>query len=305
LRIGLIDVDSKIPNLALMKLSAYHKRMGDEIVFPYKGGRVDRLYASVVFERSRPQAELLARIYPSVEIGGTGWDVTKTLPPEIESGPADYGLYGIDYGLGFVWRGCVNRCKFCFVPRKEGAMHQVAGVADLINPKSNRITFLDNNFTAAPNALDIMAEIVDRKLSVDWCQGLDIRRMTPEFAAALAKVDICTTSHRIHFAFDDVGLEWAVRSGVAMLEDAGIKPYRLIFYVLVGYNSTFAQDMYRFRVLRELGCDPFVMVYNKKGDRRLRHFARWVNKRIYKACAWDDYRPWRALRNQVGLDFTA
>jgi hypothetical protein len=33
MNISLINVDSKIPNLALMKISAWHKRKGDAVEF--------------------------------------------------------------------------------------------------------------------------------------------------------------------------------------------------------------------------------------------------------------------------------
>lgn len=298
MKVRLHDVDSTIPNLALMHLSAFWKAQGADVGF-WRGEPADRLYVSTVFTKNRAKVETLHRMHPEATIGGTGWDLTATLPDEIEHTKPDYDLYGIDYGLGFLWRGCVNKCGFCFVPRKEGAMRQVATIDDLLNPKSNRITFLDNNFLAAPNALEIMAEIAERGLEVDWCQGLDIRRVTPEVAAALARIRFCTSSQRLHFAFDSMQEEPDVRRGVALLSEAGIKPYRLIFYVLVGFNTTFEQDMHRFKVLRELGCDPYVMLYNDEGDRRLHHFDRWVNARIYKVCDWDDYQPWARERDQL------
>jgi hypothetical protein len=296
-RIGLLAPDSTIPNLAIMRLSAYHKATGDEVIFPWHGQAVDRLLVSLVFTRNRREAEHLPRY---AETGGTGWDYTVKLPPDVEATQPDYDLYGIDYGIGFLWRGCVNKCPFCVVPRKEGSMHQVATIPDLLNPQSNRLVLLDNNLTAAPNVLDLLGELAERKVCVNVNQGMDIRRMTPEIAAALANVNFNNhtfTYKQIHFAWDSMGLEQAVRNGVQMLTDAGIKPYKLMFYMLCGFNTTFDQDMYRFEVLRELGCDPYVMVYQDlegrpmEQDPRLRHFERWVNARIYKSATgrWEEY----------------
>ena len=66
MKIGLYDVDSKIPNLALMKLSAWHKQQGDktELFFPLMSNSYDKVYASQVFKDSRP-------IYRFDELGGT------------------------------------------------------------------------------------------------------------------------------------------------------------------------------------------------------------------------------------------
>jgi hypothetical protein len=296
-RIGLLAPDSKIPNLAIMKLSAWHKAQGETIIFPWHGQAVDRLLVSLVFTRNRKEAEHLPKY---AEIGGTGWDYTVKLPDEVEAMTPDYDLYSIDYGIGFLWRGCVNKCSFCVVPKKEGDMNQVARIGDLLNPKSSRLVLLDNNLTAAPNVVDMLTEMAERKLQVNITQGMDIRRMTPEIARALAKVNFSNhtwTSKQVHFAFDNPGTEPAVRRGVATLKEAGIKPYRLMFYMLCGFNTTWEEDMHRFKTLRELGCDPYVMSYQNldgkpvEQDPRLRHFERWVNARIYKACRWEDYKP--------------
>lgn len=301
MKIRLHDADSKIPNLALMRLSAFWKGQGADVDF-WRGEPADRVYVSTVFTRTQPDIEALRALHPEVIIGGTGWDVAAALPDEVEASRPDYSLYGIDYGLGFLWRGCANKCAFCYVPRKEGAMRQVATLADLINPKSNRLILLDNNLTAAPNVVEILAEIADRHLTVNFNQGLDIRRVTPEIAAALARVRFSNHTFKrdsLHFAFDQPALEADIRRGVRILAEAGIKPYRLTVYMLCGYNTTFEQDMHRFNVLRELGCDPYVMIYNDRGDHQLRHFDRWVNGRVYKADSWDHYQPWARERDQI------
>lgn len=305
MRIGLIDIDSKIPNLALMKLSTYHKARGAEIIFPYDGSRVDRLFASVIFTKSRRRAELLQEAWPQVEIGGTGWDLTTALPPEVESCRPDYDLCGIDYGIGFTSRGCIRRCAFCVVPEKEGHVRPVSTIAELVNPRSNFLVLLDGNFLAQPEWEARMREIHDLGLTVNFTQGLDIRLVNDDNAGWLARTKTASltrnSSGRLHFAWDNPTIEKAVREGISTLGRAGIKPWRLTFYMLCGFDTTFAQDMYRFNVLRGLGCDPYVMVYGF-GTPELLRFERWVNARIYKQCSWEEYRPNLKHRGEMRLD---
>lgn len=311
--IGLIDVDSKIPNLALMKLSSYYKNLGEEVGFVQPDKQYDKIFASAIFTRSKDICSKLQEQYgDKIEIGGTGWDIKKELDPVIEHMKPDYNLYTaemivarmrgimtkqrkfekateiINAGMGFTSRGCVRECGFCFVPKKEGKFHNVAEIKDIINPKSNVIILHDNNLTADPNCIDKLKEIKERNLIVDINQGCDVRLITPEIARALSEVKHLRS---IHYAWDLMAFEDKVMEGINTLSKF-IKPYRHMCFMLVGFNTNFYEDMYRFRKLRELKVDPFVMIYNQKKDIRLKHFARWVNSRIYKSCEWEEYDPW-------------
>ncbi len=69
-----------------------------------------------------------------------------------------------------------------------------------------------------------------------------------------------------------------------------IKPYKVMCYVLIGFQSTETEDLYRVETLRKLKIDPFVMPYNKN-DPYQKRFARWVNhKAIFKSVPWEMYR---------------
>lgn len=161
-RIGLIDFDGKIVNLALMKLSTYYKAQGALIVLnPTLPGQVDKVFCSVVFSKNRDKAARLASVFPQIEFGGPGWNLNSTLSTEIEAMKPDYELYTVDAitdriggimtrekkiekaativnaGIGFTSRGCVRMCPFCVVPKKEGALKSVGEIKDLINPRSN------------------------------------------------------------------------------------------------------------------------------------------------------------------------
>lgn len=326
--IGLIDIDSKIPNLALCKISGYFKDLGEyvelitipqnkqefEKVIRYMHSRkYTKMYASAIFTRSKDICLRLKDEFGNlISLGGTGWDIDKVLEPIIEMHKPDYELYSaetiaarmkgimtkerklkkateiVNAGMGFTSRGCIRECGFCFVPKKEGSFHNVAEIKDIINPKSNTIILHDNNLTADPNCISKLHEIRDRKLIVDINQGCDVRLVNDDIAKALSEVKHLRS---LHYAWDLMGFENQVMEGIGILSKY-IKPYRHMCFMLVGFNTTFEEDMYRFIKLRELKIDPFVMIYNQKNDTKLRHFARWVNSRIYKSCVWDEYTPW-------------
>lgn len=311
--IGLIDVDSKIPNLSLMKLSSYYKNLGEKVEFVQPNEHYEKIFASAIFTRSKDICSKLQEQYGDrIEIGGTGWDMNKVLDDRIEHQRPDYTLYSaekianrmkgimtkkrklekateiVNAGMGFTSRGCVRECGFCFVPKKEGKFRDVAEIKDLINQKSNVLILHDNNLTADPLVIDKLHEIRDRKLIVDINQGCDVRLMTEDIAKAMSEVKHLRS---FHYAWDLMAFEDKVMEGINILSKY-IKPYRHMCFMLVGFNTNFEEDMYRFRKLRELKVDPFVMIYNQKQDKRLKHFARWVNSRIYKICEWEEYEPW-------------
>jgi len=312
--IGLIDVDSKLPNLALEKISSYYKSLGEPVEFVREGGEYSRIYASAIFTRSQEKCEkLLERHGPSIQIGGTGWDIKKVLPPEIDRCKSDYDLYTaemiaprilgiktttqkqrlakeiVSAGVGFTSRGCVRNCPFCVVPRKEGPLRQDQEIKDIINPRSNVIILHDNNFTADPFCIDKLHEIRDRGLKVDINQGIDIRFMTDEIGKALSEVKHLRS---VHYAWDLMKHEEQVLRGIRIL-DKYIKVYRHMCYILVGFNTTYEEDAYRVRRLQELGVRPYVMRYNNLPDTRLKHYARWINAFFYKSCTFEEYKPWR------------
>ena len=323
--IGLIDIDSKIPNLALMKISNYYKNLGEQVEFVQENKKYEKIYASTIFTRSKPIVNKLIEKYEDkIEIGGTGWDLKKELPIEIEKTKPDYGLYTaeeiasrmkgigtkehklkkaneiVNAGMGFTSRGCVRNCGFCFVPKKEGKLRDAAEIGDLINPKSNVLILHDNNFTADPYCIDKLKEIKERKLIIDINQGCDVRLMTDEKAYWLGKVKHLRS---LHYAWDLMEYENKVLEGIEILSKH-VKKYKHMCFMLVGFNTTFEEDMYRFKKLSSMKVDPFVMIYNQIPDIRLKHFARWVNGRIYKKCKFEEYEPWikaQVTYNQISL----
>lgn len=281
MKIGLIDIDSTIPNLALMKLSAWHKHQGDQVEFYMPLWKYDKVYASKVF-RFSDTPELPEGCIK----GGTGFDLTTVLPSEIENTYPDYDLYRCDYAIGFITRGCNRKCDFCYVPEKEGKIKKVGDVTGFWKDQK-QIKLLDNNLTAHPDCIDILKDLKGTKARIDFSQGMDLRLMTPEIAKELSNIKLWK---QVHFAWDDIRMEKAIFKGLDCLVENGVKKYKIMLYVLIGFNSTPEEDMYRVMKLKEYGVDPFVMPYNKK-DKYQRRFARWVNhKAVFKSVKWEDYK---------------
>jgi hypothetical protein len=297
MNVGLIQIDGKLPNLALMKLSAWHKSKGDTVTLLKPDDvligqplfdRPDKLYAAAVFDWSRPIAEKLNRV--GAQVGGTGWGLHITLPSEIEAIKPDYDLYGIDYGMGFLSRGCIFQCGPCVVWRKEGKIRHAAWPNELVNPKSKNLVLMDGCFNASPFWREKAAQIIDRGYRVDFTKGLSIRLVDQEQAEIITAMK---HRKRIHFAFDQIEYEQEVRRGIELLLRQGIHPDKLSFYVLVNYNSTIEQDLQRIEILDEYGANAFVMVYNKAAaPQKIKHLARWCNKyQTKKSCRFEDYNP--------------
>ena len=271
MKIGLIQVDGKLPNIALMKLSKFHKDRGDEVrLIDLSTLDCDKWYGSKIF------------------MGGTGYQIDSKLPKEIDELTPDYDLYKTDYSIGFTSRGCIRNCGFCIVREKEGTFHD----EDMRFIQHTKVILLDNNFLASSKCKEKLNYFINNKIKVSFNQGLDIRLVTDEIAQLLSKVkyyDLNFNSRRLYFAWDDLNYEKYVIEGIKILTNAGIRPDHLMFYVLVGFNTTFEQDYYRFETLDKFGCKPFIMLYNNCRDSKLRKFSRWVNKRYYKVCTFEEY----------------
>ncbi len=293
MRIGLCQIDGKWPNLALMKLSAYHKSQGDTVEWfmPLESEKYDRVYASKVFSFSAMPTYLPA----TTIIGGTGIVKplirnTPNLPPEVDSCVPDYSLYPDRHkAIGFTTRGCVRSCGFCYVPYTEGSLRVIGDLYSFWTGQKD-VVLLDNNLTAAPweHFERVLKQCITEKVYVDFCQGLDLRLMTDDHAALLARVRV-PHDKRLRFAWDSLADGPEIERGLRLLIKH-IARQSIMVYVLVGYNTSFEQDLKRVEYLRGYGVDPYVMIYNGRRDLSLREFQRWVNhKAIFKTVTWDEY----------------
>ncbi|MCZ0862269.1 hypothetical protein [Methanocorpusculum vombati] len=276
MKIRLVDVDSTIPNLALMQISAYHKQRGDIVGFDVQNP--DKVYISTIFSKNKSQAVGIATLYPQADIiqGGSGFDLHSTIPNPAQKIMPDYSLYNSPYDLGFTTRGCIRKCPFCIVPEKEGKLEKWMNISDFHHPDHKTAVLLDNNILAKKDwFFDQTDWAIDHNIKLNITQGMDIRLITPEIAEQLARIKWAAT---LHFAFDSLSYEQAVETGLSILVDAGINIRRNVdFYVLVGFDTTIAEDIYRCNLLKRLGTNAFVMQYRKTPETI--RLARWANRR--------------------------
>lgn len=281
---GLYQVDGKWPNLALMHLGGWLRERGERVlrIGPLEQEMCATVYAAKVF-----QATEAGYVRDDAIRGGTGWTDWRSLPPlpdEAEHSYPAYDLFDTTYAMGYLTRGCIRKCPFCFVPDKEGLVHHHAHLSEWWRGQK-RIRLLDPNITAHPDVLSYLDELAQSRALVDISQGIDARLITPEIAAALAKI---RHEKQLHSAWDMMGQERAVLAGLETLV-AAMPKGKVMAYVLIGYNTTPEEDLYRVMKLREIGVDPFVMAYNR-GETYQKRFARWVNhKAIFKTIAWEEY----------------
>jgi hypothetical protein len=310
-KVGLLQVpkaarragrNTPLPNIALMRLSSYHRLRGDQVMLnPTPIDGCDRVYISTLYTWRRREVEGLAaqfRTQADVQIGGSGWELKVRLPAELDTIRNDYDLYGIDYGIGYSSRGCIRHCAHCMVPRAEGLMREEQSIGALLNPRSNKLALLDNNFFASDWRPKI-AEIRQRNLIVDWPQGLDIRLMDLEQAWYLGELRRCgqisgeqfTRPRTLHFAWDlphNQALTEQVVRGVQLLRAVGFKPRDLRFYVLVGYPGyQITEELERIETLHGLEIEPYVMVYRDYGEHDTRDPER------VRLRDWNNWHSWR------------
>ena len=300
MRVLLIDIDSKIPNLALMKISAYHKKAGDIVGLNFLEDP-DKAYISVIFKKNRDKAVSsafnLRLTYPNIDIdiGGPGYDLKKGLPPEIEDSQPDYNLYpGIDYSLGFTTRGCIRRCPFCIVPIKEGRLTRVRSIEEIHNPAHSQIKLLDNNVLADKDNFRHIAEyVINNNLKLDISQGLDARLLDEETAQLLAKIKpMCC----FVFAFDSLKYKAQVLRAIQLLKDAGVNVRGAVqFYVYCDNSQTgeygIKSALERCQILKEAGTNPYVMLnIDQEPTADMKHLKRWANRKaIFWTSDFKDY----------------
>lgn len=303
MHIGLIDVDGhNFPNLALMKLSAYHKRRGDEVEWYDPFSRYDLVYKSKVFADT-PDYNYVINADRIIK-GGTGYAIhgaggehyrkedDPVLPYEVEHIYPDYALYNItDTAYGFLTRGCPRGCSFCIVSGKEGrCSHKVADLSEFWSGQKN-IVLCDPNILACREWKDLLGQLVNSEANIDFNQGLDARMLTEEKCLAIETLKL----KRIHFAWDRYEDKDKVLPKLKMFSEiCKIKRYthNAIVYVLVNHGSTIEQDLERIYTLRELGYWAYVMVYDKPhAPRVIRDMQRWCNNRlIFARCPrFEDY----------------
>ena len=316
MKIGLVDVDGhNFPNLVLMKLSAWHKRHGDTVEWyePLLGGHYNKVYMSKVFSFTDDYE------YPvhadEVVKGGTGYNIklvdgkevyTKDteLPYEIEHIMPDYSLYNItDTAYGYMTRGCPRGCDFCIVKEKEGSGKTVARLEEFWSGQKN-IVLLDPNFFCVKEWRENAEQLIASKAVVDFTQGVDIRTMTAEKAEYIKQIRIKT----VHFAWDNYNdKDIVVPRLKEFIDTTGFGCTKVAVYVLTNFNTTIEQDLERIYTIRDLGANPYLMIYNKYNlpkNHVLKAMQEWVNYKpmLHSVEKFEDYLKIREERQKKKKD---
>lgn len=287
MKIGLIDVDGhNFPNLPLMKISAWHKNRGDKVEWyePMFTGHCDRVYMSKVFTFTPDYQYYIDA--DEIICGGTGYfypEGGSSLLDEIEHIYPDYSIYSKftkDTAYGFLTRGCPRECGFCIVSDKEGKCSvKVADLSEFWRGQKN-IVLMDPNMFACKDWKELSQQLINSCAWVDFSQGCDIRLMTSEKVDVLLQMKI----KQIHFAWDNYSDKDMIIPKLKWFKElTGWDKRKCGVYVLTNFNTTLEQDLERVYTIRDLGYNPYVMIYDKQHVPRghdLRRLQRWVNSRV-------------------------
>lgn len=310
MKVGMIDVDGhNFPNIPLMKLSAWHKNIGDSVEWynPLFSGHMDRVYMSKVFSFTQDYEYFIDA--DEVIRGGSGYCIETVdgreiyhkerdavLPPEIEHIYPDYDLYPElckDTAYGFLTRGCPRGCDFCHVEAKEGrCSHKVADLSEFWRGQKN-IVLCDPNLIACKDWKELVQQLIDSKAKVNINQGIDIRIMNDEKAEKIGQLRVDS----VHFAWDRYEDKDLIVPKFKMFKEiTGWRARKISVFVLTNFNTTIEQDLERIYTLRDLDYDPYVMVYDKQHTNSrdtVRLLQRYVNNRkIFKTIKrFEDYDP--------------
>jgi hypothetical protein len=302
----LLQLDGKLPNLALMRLSTYHKQQGATVYFGRRPEEVfnlyvpfDQVYASCLFEKTRPKVRALLERRHNAVVGGPGWsEVTNLEDLGVPAAtPPDYDLYpAFTASLGYTQRGCRLKCPFCKVPRMEGRVIEQATVRQIWRGPGHprHIHLLDNDFFGQPHWRDRLREMRDGYFEVCFNQGINVRILSEEQARAIARVEYRDDQFgckRLYTAWDNYRDDRPLFRGLDRLVAAGVRPDEIMVYMLIGYwhgPRLHDDDFARHSALRAYGCRPYPMPYVR--TRELVGFQRWIIGAYDKRIPWADWK---------------
>jgi hypothetical protein len=329
MNVRLTHLDGKLPNLALMKLSHWHKDRGDEVVLSRSVNpdmwepEYGKVYGSAIFTRSMPLVERFKTVWPQGVVGGSvlgGADEWRSVERELgvtEYEHYDYSIYdGYASSIGFTMRGCRLACGFCLVPRMEGKPRSVNTIADIWRgaPWPRHLILLDNDFFGQPPKQyeARIQEILDGNFKVSFNQGINVRLLRKqEHADALARMkcmDDGFTRRCIYTAFDNSEDEIVFRRGIEFLLSAGFKGDDTLVYMLIGFDQaeTWGKIMARRAIMCEYNVRVYPMVYQQIGDappantlnfHELKQFQRWIIRRYDRFVTFEEYKVMGDIRH--------
>lgn len=303
----LVDIDAAVrtsdkrqyPNLALMHISAWKKAQGYEVGWHIQDPA--EVWASVVFDWNKHLADGLKWYYPKakIDVGGGGADLYKNLPPEVDLLKPDYTIYPYcDYDLGFTSRGCIRRCPFCVVPKKEGTFRRHQHPREFHQEGHKKAVLMDNNILADRAwFFEVTDYYISRGMKVDFNQGLDMRLIDEEIAQRIAELPLFRPAR---FAFDNIAYEPQFMRAAKLLQDAGLDMrHKAEIYVYLDSADEIPSALYRARRIKEAKAGvPYIMV-NRHAERtqEITDLCRWCRPQIFFTCDFDDYRRSVRLKN--------
>ena len=302
MKIGIIDVDNtSFPNLALGKIARHHKKQGDEVegYDPLFGGGYDKVYMSKVFTFT-PDYEFPV-IADEIDKGGTGYDLHKVLPKEIDRLQPDYDMLGVDAktAYGFLTRGCPNKCPWCIVPIKEGKQVAYMDVEEIAIEGRTNLILMDNNILASDYGLEQIEKIIKNGYRVDFNQALDARLVTEDVAKLLAKVKWLTP---IRFGCDTHRQIEHCKRVMKRIDSYRDNPAFYLLYTIIGEDIN--EDYERLSSFRD---NPRVRIVgqpyrdfnnpNQIIPQWQKDMARWAMRReLYATCDFKDYEPRKGFK---------
>ncbi len=301
MKVGLIDVDGhNYPNLALMKIARYHRQLGDRVEWCNYLEHYDKVYKSKVFTFTLDDNFYLN--CEEIVKGGTGYDTHVSLSDEIDRLQPDYSIYyqwDSRTALGFLTRGCPNRCKWCVVPQKEGAIKPYMDIEEICIEGRNRAVLMDNNILACDYGLEQIEKIIKLGIRVDFNQAMDARLVTPEIAKMLARVKWIK---RIRFGCDTPGQIAECERAIELIDGFGYKGEYFFYCILIGgFNECFNRvQHWKQRGGRFLPyCQPYRDFNNAHQviPQWQKDLAGWTNKKwIFKVCEFKDFMPRKGFK---------
>lgn len=301
MNVGLIAVDSDFPNLALMKISSWHKGNGDKVDWYNPFDEYDIVYMAKVFTFTPDYGQWITNAQ-HIRRGGTGYDIHSTLPEGMEYVTPDYSIYpSIDNktAYGFLTRGCPNKCKWCVVPRKEGNVRPYMDVEQIAVDGRTNLILMDNNILACDYGLQQIQKIIDKGYRVDFNQALDARLITEDIAKLLAKV---RWLNQIRFGCDTPHQIGECERAMKMIDSYRDKPASYLMYTMIG--SDFDEAVSRINHWRDykrvrIVAQPFRDVDNPHQiiPQWQKDLAHWTNRhQLYASCEFKDFEPRKGFK---------
>lgn len=271
------------PPLGLLKIAAFKKQRGEKVILvqgrQYDGPEPKEIYITSLFTYAYEPVHEAIDYYiqhyrkAKIKVGGIyatlcGQHLAEKYGDRIavyeglfkgaEDYLPDYSLVpGWNSSLVFSTRGCIRRCSFCSVPQIEPEFTARKSIKKLIYPGHRKVVFWDNNFLASPYVLNILEELEELGLEVDFNQGLDTRLLSKDLAFKLKRLNMPFA----RLAYDSVGVRDKVERAIGILKEVGFRGRKIIVYCLYNHKDTPEDFLDRIKDLLEWGVVAYPMKF--------------------------------------------